>query len=71
MHPIKYSVFGKPQDNNNISNKNQVSDIRDTSIKGITHQLLTKGIWQPLPHICIYNGALPGTGISRNNKNHG
>ena len=70
-YPSEHSVDGQPQDDNNIPNYDQISEIRNTIFMVRALRILTQGSRHPLPHIWICDWYPPDTGTSRNEKNHG
>ena len=70
QHPSEDNVGKKSQNNNNISNENQIVDICNTLLRGRTPCILTQRGRHPLPLIRIFHGALPGMYISRNGNDN-
>ena len=70
LHPIQHSVGRNFKYKNNISNDNQISEVWDALLWGITSWVFTQRDSLPLPPIRILYRVLPGKGISRNINYH-
>ena len=64
-HPSEHGVGIISQNNTNISNDNQIDEIRNTLLHGRKPCILAQRIRPPLYPVSIFHGDIPGTVISR------
>ena len=70
QHPSEHGVVKKSQNKNNISNDNQIYDIRNNILWERTPWIFTQLGRHLIPKFSIFCGAPPDMGISVNNNCH-
>ena len=69
-HPYEHSVGRKPQDNYNVPNENQITEVRHTLLQRGTSRVLSQRSGNPLTPTRFFHGTIPSNIITGNNHNH-
>ena len=67
-HPCEHSVGGKPQDNYNLPNDNQITDVRHTLLWRGTYRVLSQRSEHPITPIRFFRGSITSKSILVNNR---
>ena len=70
QHPSEHSVGIESQNNDNVSNENQIDEVRHTLIWIVTSRITTQRSVHPFTLARIFHGDLPSQSIPRNDHDN-